>query len=469
MFFIGYIKIKLLTLRSFLFSHEPGEFGFVRKILFIALRFAWMTVEEYWRNRGTQKSAALAYTSVLSMFPLLAVISIAATYFYAGGPQQAEDAIVSILARYVLPTEPVYDPVEDDVKVIPASAPRHGIMEDNIRMSFRQFRENAGKIAGIGSVGLLIAAMALFGACENFFNQIWRVQAQRSIFNRFRTFSTALVSVPVLAAVGTVLSRSFREQLGVLEQSNAVGALPLWLANVATHLTPFLFFWLALSLAIVVIPNTRVSWPSALLGGMISSFLWLFAKKIFFSYIGLSEVRRSVFEAFGATLIFLVWLYFLWVIVLVGVQIAYVSQNFGYVYREHFKKRHDLIRDPRLYVAVLGRIAESFYKNLGGIKFEELRAKTNLRESELEEVVTELSNRNLVAARDDDRLILERPPEHVRLSEIFDISCCGRMVSARQDEDDSVHDMLVRIDRVLPEQFGEMTLKDLLKSDEKTQ
>jgi len=465
---LGYLYNKLRQFRGFLFRRDPSEFSPVRRALFIFFRFLWMTLEEFWINRGTQKSAALAYTTIIALFPFLAMVSIFATFFYQGGPQETEDMVVQILARYVLPVEPqgpTFGP-PDQVEVQPSTQPDRDSLEEDIRASFRRFRDNAGKIAGVGSTGLMIMALMLFSACESFFNQIWRVQTTRSIFKKFSAFSTALVSLPIIITIGTIVSRFFDQQLQMLLHTEAVEPFAVAITKVAAVIVPFLFIWGGLTLAIVLIPNTRVYWRTALIGGLVSSLLWVLAQEFFFAYIRMSPVRRSIIEAFGATLIFLVWLYVLWVVVLLGVEIAYLSQNYDLVLREHFKKQHDMLRDPRLYVLVLGRIGESFYRDEGGIRFDELRQRTNLRESELESVVEELSNRDLVAAREDDRLILQRPPEHLKLDEIFAISCCGELISDAHDTRDRVGKILQDMDAVLPAQFGQMTLRDLLRSDE---
>lgn len=465
---LGKIRRNLQALRKFLFHREPTEFNPLHRPFFIAGRFAWMVLEEFWRNRGTQKSAALAYTSLLSLFPLLAVVSIFAAHFYEGGPDQAEDLVVRVLARYVLPTEPAFDETEQTVVIEPAtsSPEHHGLLEDNIRESYQRFRDNAGKIAGVGSVGLLLAAMALFTACETFFNQIWKVQTRRSMIKRFSAFSTVLVSLPAIITLGTLISRFLQDQLDLFTGSAVVGNFSLWTTSLAAMLAPFLFVWIGLSIAFMLIPNTRVAWFSALIGGFVSAFLWIVAKEFFFSFIGIGQIRRSIMEAFGATLIFLIWLYFLWFIVLVGVEISYLVQNSDIVMREHFKNSKDLLRDPRLYILVLGRIGESFYRNEGGLRFNELRQRTNLRESELEQIIVDLADKNFVATREDDRLILQRPPENINLGEVFEIACCPSTWAGPQSGEDHVYKTLQRMDKSLPREFGKMTLRNLLQVDE---
>ena len=161
--FVGLLK----SFRRFLFHHDAHEFRWHARIPFVLVRTVWMVVEDFWINRGTQKSAALAYTSILSLFPLMAIMSIFAAFFYEGGPDEAENLVVGLMQRYVLPTEPIEitDTSLDATAPTGAISPRVNTLEQTIRDNFRQFRSKAKTIAGVGGFGLFLAAMALFTAC----------------------------------------------------------------------------------------------------------------------------------------------------------------------------------------------------------------------------------------------------------------------------------------------------------------
>ncbi|GEM_PF-534774 len=469
------------SIRSYLFQRDATAVTMPWRMGFYTARFLWMIAEDFIRNRCTQKCAALAFTSVLSLFPLMAVVSIFATFFFVGGPEEAENLIVRVMGEYVLPGDPVTAP-DHVIASAPASTPASeptsaGVMslvptgpsdsfDSNVRLTFRQFRRNASRIAGLGGLGLLLASMALFTACEIFFNQIWKVHVRRSLLKRFMAFSTLLVSVPFLITMGTIVTRFFHERLEASIRLPYAGPFSLWFTSFATVAAPFFFVWMALTLAIHFTPNTRVKWLPALAGGFATALLWVLIKHLYFTYIGLSPLRRSIFEAFGATLVFLVWLYFLWAIVLVGVEVAYLAQNFDVVLREDFKPEQEVLRDPRLYVLVLGRIAESFLKNEGGIKFDELRKRTNLSESQLEEIVAHLMKEKLLAVREDDRLIIDRPLENLKLNDIFYIACQGAVLAGKGAENDAVWRALSSMDQMFPRHFGQMNLRDLLQSGE---
>ena len=55
------------------------------------LRYCWMLGEQFVHDRCMQKAAALTYTAILSLFPLLAVISIFIARFHEGGPEKVEE------------------------------------------------------------------------------------------------------------------------------------------------------------------------------------------------------------------------------------------------------------------------------------------------------------------------------------------------------------------------------------------
>jgi hypothetical protein len=66
--------------------------------------------------------------------------------------------------------------------------------------------------------------------------------------------------------------------------------------------------------AYIFIPQVRVRWKCALLGGVVSGVMWEISKMGFGAYVFNSALRREIFLSLGAVPIFLVWLYISWVV-----------------------------------------------------------------------------------------------------------------------------------------------------------
>ena len=90
---------------------------------------------------------------------------------------------------------------------------------------------------------------------------------------------------------------------------------------------PWLMSSLAFVLAIKYLPNTPVRWRSAIIGGLISAALFEGAKRGFTLYTDLLGTRDSMARLYGSVAflpVFLIWLNFVWLVILMGVEFSYV-------------------------------------------------------------------------------------------------------------------------------------------------
>ena len=76
------------------------------------------------------------------------------------------------------------------------------------------------------------------------------------------------------------------------------------------------------------VPFTKVQWAPCVLAGIAAGTLWEAAKFGFGIYVAKAVNISLIYGPVGSILFFLLWLYFTWVIVLAGVVISYVAQNF---------------------------------------------------------------------------------------------------------------------------------------------
>ncbi len=108
---------------------------------------------------------------------------------------------------------------------------------------------------------------------------------------------------------------------------------------------------IAFALVYKLMPNTPVAWVAAFIGGGVGGSLWLLLN--IFNAFNLSRVvsMDKIYGSVLATLpIFLIGLYFSWMIVLFGAQVAYAFQNrLSYV---QAKKAETVNQRGREYVAL---------------------------------------------------------------------------------------------------------------------
>jgi membrane protein len=79
---------------------------------------------------------------------------------------------------------------------------------------------------------------------------------------------------------------------------------------------------LAFTILYVYLPNCRVEWRDAVIGGVIAAIAFELAKRGFGYYVRRIPTYTAVYGAFAAVPLFLVWMYLCWFITLAGAMIA---------------------------------------------------------------------------------------------------------------------------------------------------
>lgn len=177
----------------------------------------------------------------------------------------------------------------------------------------------AGKASQLGGVSMLVlglTAMLLMLTMDRTLNGIWRVQRPRPMAQRVLVYWGALTLGPLL--LGVSLSASS----WLLSASRGwADEVPGGLALVLSVLV-----WLLQALGFAAmfryVPNTPVKWEHALSGGVFTAIGLELAQRGLGIYLSKAPIYASVYGAFAALPIFLIWLYLSWLMILMGAVVA---------------------------------------------------------------------------------------------------------------------------------------------------
>jgi membrane protein len=244
-----------------------------------------------WRHfsedRLFDEAASLSYTSLLSMVPLLAVVFGVASAFPVF--QQWGEQVQSFVFT----------------NFVPASG-------DQIQSYLAGFLESVGKLTLTGTLVLILTALLLMLRIERAFNLIWRVPTSRSIRDRVIMYWAVLTLGPLAlgAAIGLSAQPIF-EQVAQGASTNSG-----WRAVGVFALT-----WLAFSLMFGLVPNRRVKISYAVVGAFLSAVLFGLARKAFVAFVANASFN-VIYGALAAIPIFLIWIYLVWTVILLGASLA---------------------------------------------------------------------------------------------------------------------------------------------------
>lgn len=237
-----------------------------------------------------QVAGSLTFTTLLSVVPLFAVALALFTAFPLFAQFRNE------LGNFLL-------------NVLP------GQISSTVLRYVNEFAAQATRLTALGLAFLAFTALAMIITVDRMLNDIWRVRDRRPWTQRVLIYWMIISFGPVL--IGASLSAS--SYLWSLS-AEAVRQLPLLLRNLLDY-APVVLSGFAYAALYVFVPNRNVAWRDALIGGFIAAILAEFVKGAFGIFVSRGSVR-SIYGAFAALPLFLVWVYLSWYVLLFGAAIA---------------------------------------------------------------------------------------------------------------------------------------------------
>lgn len=238
-----------------------------------------------------QTSSALAFTTLMALVPLVAVVlSVAGAVPYL-------DLLVARL-----------DLLIREVLLPPGAA---GAIAGNIG----KFSHKAQQLTVAGIAVLSVTALLLMNTIERAFNHLWQVKP-RPVLARLRLYAFVMAVWPfILGAVAGAMSLAVTSSLGWFDE-------PVWFRRLALKAVAVVMLGLFFSFLYYAVPNAPVSRRAALIGGVFATLAFSAMQKIFELFLVSSAMLKSIYGAFAAFPVFLVWLHLCWAVVLFGGLIA---------------------------------------------------------------------------------------------------------------------------------------------------
>jgi len=290
--------------------HDPQSLNRLQRVT----HFWALVVRFFWKNRCQVRASALAYTTLMALVPLLAVSVSMLALFQIDNAESSIDQGIAQLVQHVAPTLGLSGQQEAD-------ASRKAVVTSIVSyVSKIRF----GTIGVTAMIGLVFAAISLMRTIEVAFNDIWGVSRSRSWWNSILLYWGVLTLGPVVLALVTTSSYV----KATFDRVEWMQRLPL-LGVFNTALLPIITLTLAFGLFYLLMPNTRVEPRAAAIGAAVAATLWWANTQLGALYNTRVVTYTEIYGLLGAVPLFLLGLYFSWLILLFGSQVAYVFQNRG--------------------------------------------------------------------------------------------------------------------------------------------
>jgi membrane protein len=278
-------------------DHSRGKSLVIRFIQIIAL-----AVRGFYENKCKFKASALTFFSLLSIVPVIAVMFGISKGF--GLQTQVQE---QLLAKMQGQEEVV-------TKVIDFS---NSLLANT----------NGGIIAGIGVAFLFWTIISVLSSIENSFNEIWGVIKPRSFGRKFGDYLSIMLVCPILLVMSGSMTlfvssqiESIKEKIPLLQDFGPV----FWLLMKSL---PYVVIWIVFTFIFIFMPNTKVRFKSALIGGIVAGTIFQIVQWIYINFqIGMAKYG-AIYGSFAALPLFLIWLQTGWLIVLFGAEVSFAHQN----------------------------------------------------------------------------------------------------------------------------------------------
>ena len=184
---------------------------------------------------------------------------------------------------------------------------------------------NMSSLGAVGLIALIITVLSLLGSVEESFNIIWGVREDRTFSRKLSDYLSVLTVVPILILVDIGIT-TFLENQNIVQWFMTREYLGEALPGIL-QLVSYVSVWLAFTALYLFVPNTRVRFVSASVGGVLAGTFWQIAQWGYIHFqVGVGRYN-AIYGTFSLFPLFMVWLLTSWLIVLLGVEVVYAHQN----------------------------------------------------------------------------------------------------------------------------------------------
>ena len=252
-----------------------------------AYEFLRFVLKRWNDDRCPLIAGSLTYTSTLALAPMFAV------------------------GVAVLSSSPFFEEVMNKFKVFLLLNLAPEVAGTIITQYIPQFARSAARLTAVGGLAVLVVAVWLLLTIDRQLNAIWRTRRSRPYLVSIAGYVALIFAAPVLIGASVTVTTH------LLSLRHEVKAAPALLHVVPTVVSTVAFF-----LVYRIIPHRRVPWRHALLGGFVAAVFFEGAKELFEIYVHATPTFNRVYGAFATVPLFLIWIYFSWLVVLLGAELT---------------------------------------------------------------------------------------------------------------------------------------------------
>jgi membrane protein len=418
-----------------LLDRDPEVYGGIRRLLLKGTQLLVVSGKDFISDRCLLQASALSFTTILSLVPFLALAFALLKGF--GVQNRLEPLLIQQLTAG----------------------------SENAVVKIIQYINNTNMttLGAAGLVSLVITVVSLFASTEEAFNGIWGVRETRSVYRKFTDYLSVAMVAPLLMLAATSMTTSLQSQ-DLVRWALAKPFLGELLLK-GFRFAPYLSIWLALIFFYLFIPNTKVRFRSALVGGVLAGTIWQLAQWGYIHFqMGVTRYN-AIYGTLALVPIIMVWIYTSWVIILFGGEVVWAHQTLRSCRRGlRLTPSHAL--HEFLTLSIFRLIAIRFIEGQPPQGVEAMAEELNLPTRTVQELVSFFTARGFLAevAGEPTACLPAKEITTLSVSELLSVvrDFGGSGFSfAEAKESQSIVNLLHRLEESRGESLGGLTVRDL--------
>lgn len=256
------------------------------------------TWSDFGRDECGTRAAALAYSTVFALPPLLVLLVTLAGLIWS--PAEVQHALETQFSGTIGPS---------------------GAQQIHAMIAHSRQSPGGGIFSTIASiVGLILGATGAFLALQHALNRAWNVKPDPAQGGVWSFISKRLLSAGMVLGLGFILAVSLAITSAITALGGMLGgALPPFVMQVINFVATLIVLALLFAAIFKVLPDAEIDWHDVWVGGAFTALLFVIGKFVIGLYLGHSK-PGDAFGAASALAVILVWAYYSGMIILLGAE-----------------------------------------------------------------------------------------------------------------------------------------------------
>jgi membrane protein len=407
----------------------------------VVLRYMYGLGRDIVFGQLTLRAMSLVYTTLLSVVPLIAF-----SFSVLKGLGKHKE-LEPLLYDFLAPLGPQGEQITQQVIAL----------VDNVKGSV---------LGGVSLAFFIYTAISMVQKVEESFNYVWYVSKPRSFARRFSEYFFVLLIGPILmvTALGMLTSIRSNAVVQMILTNESLGRIFV----VASQLTPYLLITGVFTFLYMYMPNTKVKFKAALVGGLAGGFLWASAGAFFATFVLYASRTQLIYSGFAVAITTLIWLYLSWLILLIGAQLAFYFQQPAFLRIGRREPRLSNSMRERLALNVMYLVGKAFRDPDATTSIGEISQQLSMPSIALTPVTNALESAALLITTENEELLPGREMARIPLNDILAVVRTQGETGSYRDpawtaEIDALGD---EMDGALAGVSADKTLSDLLDGAE---